>query len=219
MARNQSLIKFLTLCVLLKLSCSQPYANDFPYMKYGFKSEGMISDTDGNRYLKNNLRDRDDRLKSSNDKALSYNLDSDQNEHNINQLKRGGSTDNLTHLQGENFENDKTHKRKHIKSGFQNSYHKDENGSRSSFYEDSDDTGGKVVYDKRHGTRGDNQENQFQEGLSLFLVFTRFLQIFNKVWKMESQKTVMMAVELATTAETWSIRIVIMLRIMVGKLK
>lgn len=137
MARNQSLIKFLTLCVLLKLSSSQPYANDFPYMKYGFKSEGMHSDTDGNRYLKNNLRDRDDRLKSSNDKALSYNLDSDQNEHNINQLKRGGSTDNLTHLQGENFENDKTHKRKHVKSGFVNSYHKDENGSRSSFYEDS----------------------------------------------------------------------------------
>lgn len=87
--------------------------------------------------MKKNLRDRDDRLKHNLDTGLAYNLDSDKNEHDLKQIKRGGSTDNLTHVQGENFETDKSHKRKHIKSGFQNSYHKDENGSRSSFYEDS----------------------------------------------------------------------------------
>lgn len=133
----ERIVKIYILCLLLDLSSSQPYANDFPHIKYGFKKEGSFSDSDGNRFLKNNLRDRDDRLKANTDTGLSYNLDSNQNEHNINQIKRGGSTDNLTHVQGENYENDKTHKRKHIKSGFTNSYHKDENGSRSSFYEDS----------------------------------------------------------------------------------
>lgn len=162
--KEKNLVIFLVFCAV-ELSFSQPYANDYPYQKYGFKAEGSHSESDGSRFMKNNLRDRDDRLKHNLDTGLTYNLDSNKNEQHLNQIKRGGSTDNLTHVQGENFETDKSHKRKHIKSGFHNSYHKDENGSRSSYYEDSDDTGGKVIYDKRHGTRGDNQEAQFTEGL------------------------------------------------------
>ncbi|KAL7029408.1 hypothetical protein ACKWTF_006231 [Chironomus riparius] len=157
----------LIFVIFLNIQCSftQPYANDYPYKKYAYQIEGSAGGSDGSRYYKNNLRDRDGRLKANADIGSSFNLDADKNEHDLNQLKRGGSTDNLTHVQGEDFETDKSHKRKHIKSGFQNSYHKDENGSRTSYYEDSDDTGGKVIYDKRHGQRGDNQESQFNEGL------------------------------------------------------
>jgi hypothetical protein len=154
----------LVLCIV-RNSLTQPYANDYPYQKYGFNREATRADTDATRFFKNNLRDQDGRLKVNSDTGLSYHLDSNKNHHDVNQIKRGGSTDNLTHVQGEDFETDKSHKRKHIKSGFQNSYHKDENGSKSSYYEDSDDTGGKVVYDKRHGTRGDQQDLTFQEGL------------------------------------------------------
>lgn len=162
MDKVSSLVIILVLCIAKD---SFQYANDFPYQKYGFNRESSQADTDGTRYMKNNLRDQGGRLKANTDTGLTYNLDSNRNNHDLHQIKRGGSTDNLTHVQGEDFETDKSHKRKHIKSGFQNSYHKDENGSRSSFYEDSDDTGGKVVYDKRHGTRGDQQDQQYTEGL------------------------------------------------------
>ena len=159
-----ALVIIFVMCIVEK-SQPHPYANEYPYQKYGFNHESSLSDSDGTRYMKNNLRDQGGKLKANTDTGLTYNLDSNTNKHDLHQTKRGGSTDNLTHTQGEDFETDKSHKRKHIKSGFQNSYHKDENGSRSSFYEDSDDTGGKVVYDKRHGTTGDQADTQFTEGL------------------------------------------------------
>jgi hypothetical protein len=155
----------IVLCVVRNSLSQPPYANDYPYQKYGFNREASQTDTDGTRYMKNNLRDQGGHKKANTDRGLTYHLDSNQNNHDLNQVKRGETTDNLTHVQGEDFETDKSHKRKHIKSGFQNSYHKDENGSKSSYYEDSDDTGGKVVYDKKHGTRGDQQDSQFSEGL------------------------------------------------------
>jgi Domain of unknown function (DUF4779) len=164
MEKSCAIVIFVVLCMLNDSLC-QPYANDYPYQKYGFNREASQTDTDGTRYMKNKLRDEDGRLKVNSDTGLMYHLDSTQNNQNLNQIKRGETTDNLTHVQGEDFETDKSHKRKHIKSGFQNSYHKDENGSKSSYYEDSDDTGGKTVYDKRHGTRGDQQDSTFQEGL------------------------------------------------------
>jgi hypothetical protein len=164
MEKLSAFVIFLVLSIVAKCF-SQPYANDYPYQKYGFNHEGSQSDTDSSRYMKNKLRDQDGRLKVNSDTGLTYHLDSNKNNHDLQQTKRGGTTDNLTHVQGEDFETDKSHKRKHIKSGFTNSYHKDENGSRSSYYEDSDDTGGKTVYDKRHGTRGDQQDSHFTEGL------------------------------------------------------
>lgn len=164
MMDKANLVIVLVLC-LVRNSLSQPYANDYPYQKYGFNHEGSQSDTDTSRYLKNNLRDQGGHKKVNSDTGLTYHLDSDKNYKDFSQNKRGESTDNLTHVQGEDFETDKSHKRKHVKSGFQNSYHKDENGSRSSFYEDSDDKGGKVIYDKKHGTRGDQLDSQYNEGL------------------------------------------------------
>ncbi|CRK90540.1 CLUMA_CG004244, isoform A [Clunio marinus] len=154
----------LVLCIV-NVSLSKPYANDYPYQKYGYNHESSAGDNDEARYIKSKLYDEGGRLKANSDTGLTYHLDSNTNKHNLHQLKRGSSTDNLKHEQGENFETDKSHKRKHVKSGFQNSYHKDENGSRSSYYEDSDDTGGKTVYDKKHGTRGDQQDSEYNEGL------------------------------------------------------
>lgn len=164
MEKAFSLKIFLVLCIL-RNCLSRPYANDFPYQKYGYTLGATHADADSAKYLKSNLRDQDGRLKANTDTGLSYHLDSNTNKHDVQQVKRGGATDNLTHIQGADIETDKSHKRKHVKSGFQNSYHKDENGSKSSYYEDSDDTGGKTVYDKRHGTSGDQQESQFTEGL------------------------------------------------------
>ena len=146
--------------VILTVICeiNGQYANEYPYQKYALSSGGSqmdsLMDSDGARYLKNNLRDHGGKLKANTDTGNFYNVENTRNGHDMNQVKHGGTSDNLTHIQGEDFETDKSHKRKHIKSGFQNSYHKDENGSKSSFYEDSDDQGGKVVYDKRHGIRG-----------------------------------------------------------------
>lgn len=155
----------LVLCIVNR-SLTQPYANDYPYQKYAYNQlESSQADADGTRYMKNNIHDKGGRLKSISNSGLYYNLDSDVNKHDLQQTKQGSSTDKLTHDQGEDFETDKSHKRKHVKSGFQNSYHKDENGSKSSYYEDSDDTGGKTVYDKRHGTRGDQQDQVYTEGL------------------------------------------------------
>lgn len=155
----------IVVCCAVRDSFAQPYANDYPHQKYGYNHESTQSDNDNSRYMKNKLRDMGGRLKANTDTGLTYNLDSNTNKHDLQQTKRGGSTDNLTHVQGEDYETDKTHKRKHVKSGFTNSYHKDENGSKSSYYEDSDDTGGKTVYDKKHGTRGDQQDTQYNEGL------------------------------------------------------
>lgn len=164
MDKASAFVIILVVCIVSD-ALSQPYANDYPYQKYGFNREASQSDSDGTRYSKNNLRDQGGHKKANTDTGLTYHLDSNKNHHDLNQVKRGETTDNLTHVQGEDFENDKSHKRKHIKSGFQNSYHKDENGSKSSYYEDSDDTGGKVTYDKKHGTRGDQQDSQYSEGL------------------------------------------------------
>lgn len=164
MDQKCAFVVFLVLCIV-KNAFSQPYANDYPHQKYGFNHESSQADNDESRYTKNKLRDQGGRLKANTDTGLTYNLDSNTSKHDLQQTKRGGTTDNLTHVQGEDYETDRNHKRKHIKSGFTNSYHKDENGSRSSFYEDSDDKGGKTVYDKKHGTRGDNQDSQYTEGL------------------------------------------------------
>lgn len=168
------LARSLILVLFLWCECfGKPYANDYPYKKYRYANDFITggghaesgSELDGSSFLKNNLRDQGGKLAAATDIGNFYNLENQMNGHSVNQLKKGSSTDNLKHVQGEDFETDKSHKRKHIKSGFSNSYHKDENGSKTSYYEDSDDKGGKVVYDKRHGTKGDQQENEFTEGV------------------------------------------------------
>lgn len=164
------LIVFL---VIFKLIDGQsPYANEYPYKKYGYDLGISVggsrldsnTDSDGSGFFKNRMRVAGGKINNLQDAGKFYNLENLQNGHDLSQSKKGATTDNLTHVQGEDFETDKSHKRKHIKSGFQNSYHKEENGSKSSYYEDSDDQGGKVVYDKRHGTKGDQHDTVYREG-------------------------------------------------------
>lgn len=88
------------------------YANDFPYQKYGFNRESARSgsDSEGSRFLNNKLRDNDNRLKANSDFGRLHNLDSQQNAHNLQNFRRGNAHDNLTHIQGQNSETDKSHK-------------------------------------------------------------------------------------------------------------
>lgn len=52
------------------------------------------------------------------------------------------------------------HKKGHHKSGFRNSYHKEENGSQSSYYDDSDDQGGEYLLNKKHGAYSDDSSSK-----------------------------------------------------------
>uniref|UniRef100_A0A1B0CUW0 Putative conserved secreted protein n=1 Tax=Lutzomyia longipalpis TaxID=7200 RepID=A0A1B0CUW0_LUTLO len=141
-----------------------PYANDFPYVSYGYEG-GASGSADASGFVQNQLSDKGNNLKAAQDVSKFYNLENVSNGHNLAHEKQGASTDTLKHTTGEDFETDKKHNRKHVKSGFHNTYHKDESGSNSSYYEDSDDRGGKLVYDKRHGTKGDAHDSQYRENL------------------------------------------------------
>lgn len=73
--------------------------------------------------------------------------------------------DNKHHIQENNYNNEKFqkqggesvenigkqagHKKGHHKSGFKNSYHKEESGSKSSYYDDSDDQGGEYFLNSK----------------------------------------------------------------------
>lgn len=147
------------------------YANNYPYSAYeyatngGSSSSGARGAADTNAYVKNQQHDVGNNVRSTEDTAKFYNKDNAVKGHDITQLKSGNSIDDTKRVTGENFETDKSHNRKHVKSGFRNTYNKDESGSNSSFFEDSDDRGEKLVYDKRHGTRGDAYDTTFRENL------------------------------------------------------
>lgn len=99
----------------LEIYAFSPYANSYPHdqygtQKFGFNREGAQSGSDGSRFFKNKLYDKDGRLKTNSDIGSVYNLDSNLNSQHTNNLRRGGSQDNLTHIQGQNFEADKSHK-------------------------------------------------------------------------------------------------------------
>ncbi|GAB0096302.1 uncharacterized protein DMENIID0001_117930 [Sergentomyia squamirostris] len=141
-----------------------PYANDYPYVSYGYENNAQGA-TDASGYVQNALSDKGNNIKAAQDISKFHNLENISNGHTLKHDKQGTSSDSLRHTTGEDFETDKKHNRQHVKSGFHNTYHKDESGSNSSYYEDSDDRGGKLVYDKRHGTKGDAHDSQYQEGL------------------------------------------------------
>lgn len=141
-----------------------PYANDYPY-NYEYGKNNRNTEGDENRFLANKLSDESTNRKAAAEAAKFFNMENETKNHNLAHSKNGAASNSLKETTGEDYENDKSHKRKHIKSGFHNTYSKDESGSNSSFYEDSDDRGGKLVYDKRHGVRGDANDSRYQEGL------------------------------------------------------
>lgn len=157
--------------LIINVNCGpSPYANSYPY-NGGFSIAGGNSglenheSTDASGFIKNRLSDQGNALKQSQDVGKFYNLENESKGHDIAHNKQGISTDKTHHTTGENFETDKSHNRNHIKSGFHNSYHKDESGNNSSYYENSDDRGGKIIYDKKQGTRGDAYDSKFNEGV------------------------------------------------------
>ncbi|KAJ8910574.1 hypothetical protein NQ315_011243 [Exocentrus adspersus] len=57
-----------------------------------------------------------------------------------------------------------SHKKGHHKSGFQNHYHKDEQGSNSSFFDDGADEGDQYVYNTQKGTYGNMGQGRHRTG-------------------------------------------------------
>lgn len=145
-----------------------PYANNFPYKTYsisGTTGEDAEGRSDRSAFTKNQMTDRGNDLNSALDVSKYYNTENASKGHDLTQSKNGASTDLKKHTIGEDFETDKSHNRKQIKSGFRNSYHKDESGNNSSYYEDSDDHGGKLIYNKRHHHGGDVYDSKYNEGV------------------------------------------------------
>lgn len=54
------------------------------------------------------------------------------------------------------------HKKGHHKSGYSTSYHKDESENNSSYFDDSDDEGGHIVYDSRNNAGSQNSADRFR---------------------------------------------------------
>ncbi|XP_049548289.1 uncharacterized protein LOC125959504 [Anopheles darlingi] len=162
-----------------------PYADDFPYHAYRPPTSGpsaeqkmLLRISDSTSSIKgsgiesaSNTRDnRKDEafgeagsINSAKDAVRFHQLDNYLDGHRLLDASKGSAVDKMKHLSGENFETDKSHNRKYIKSGFSNTYHKDENGSKSSYYEDSDDRGGKQVYDNRHNFRNDHLDKLYNQ--------------------------------------------------------
>lgn len=156
----------ILLTVISVINCL-PYANDYPHQKYSYAS-GNLNDereegADIARSFKNEQLDTGNDLKSAQDISKFSNTENSSKEHDVANIKQGSTVDINKHTVGENLETDKSHNRKQVKSGFHNSYSKDETGNNSSFYEDSDDRGGKLVYNKRHKHGDDTYDSKFND--------------------------------------------------------
>ncbi|XP_058063503.1 uncharacterized protein LOC131213478 [Anopheles bellator] len=174
----------LVLLMLAVMATGSPYADDFPYHAYrppqdtfptggkahgtsmsgaSSKGGGTEGTADGRDFRKDQAFDETGSINSANDAVRYHKLDNQLNGQRVLDTSKGTTVDKVKHLAGENFEADKTHNRKHIKSGFSNSYHKDESGSKSSYYEDSDDRGGKQVFDNRQNLRNDYADKLYSQ--------------------------------------------------------
>ncbi|XP_057660367.1 uncharacterized protein DDB_G0283357-like [Diorhabda carinulata] len=69
-----------------------------------------------------------------------------------NFFNKGGTADN-------SFEDKKVHQKGHQRNGFHNSYHKDEVGSNSSFYDSGSDEGGQHIRKSDSGSYGNAMED------------------------------------------------------------
>lgn len=150
------------------------YANRFPYDNdnsgHSFQGKAVEDRSHGaaggeHRIFSNNKHlDKATDVKAAQDFGKYSQFENNSNNHEFDEIKNSNNIDLNKHSIGEDFENDKSHNRKHIKSGFRNTYHKDESGSNSSFYEDSDDRGGRVTYDKKFGTKNNENDAKYHEG-------------------------------------------------------
>ncbi|KFB36803.1 AGAP000734-PA-like protein [Anopheles sinensis] len=179
-------VVLLVLALVGSGAVAYPYADDFPYHLHpvhrnppavgqggkkvllgssGAKgaSGGGEGASDARDHSKDHAFEEAGGINSASDAVRYHQLDNQLNGHRVVDANKGSTVDKVKHLAGENFEADKSHNRKHVKSGFSNSYHKDESGSKSSYYEDSDDRGGKQVYDNRHNLRNDYADKLYSQ--------------------------------------------------------
>ncbi|XP_055587098.1 uncharacterized protein LOC129739642 [Uranotaenia lowii] len=158
------------------LAGGYPYADSYPYSATALVTESKLLKGISNKasiegakdvrdFAHDHVNDQGGRINSAADAVRYHALDNQINGHRIADSSKGGSVDKIKHLAGEKFETDKSHNRKQIKSGFSNSYHKDESGSKSSFYEDSDDHGGKQIFDNRQNLRDNYNDHLYNKEL------------------------------------------------------
>ncbi|XP_050074783.1 uncharacterized protein LOC126562348 [Anopheles maculipalpis] len=180
----QTLLVVTVAALCVEHIVAYPYADDFPYQVHGRpvsvasasggsgvkklvsgSSKGASGEggSDARDHRKEHAFDEAGSIGSASDAVRYHQLDNQLDGHRVLDASKGSTVDKVKHLAGENFEADKSHNRKHIKSGFSNSYHKDESGSKSSYYEDSDDHGGKQVYDNRHNQRNDYADKLYSQ--------------------------------------------------------
>ncbi|KAL9695759.1 hypothetical protein quinque_015044 [Culex quinquefasciatus] len=166
--------------ILAEVIVAYPYANGYPYssspvlaavvgtkVTVGGSAKGV---TGGVKDLRDFHRDHvfegGDKINSAADAVRYHALDNVVNGHRMADSSKGGSVDKVKHLAGENFEADKSHNRKQIKSGFSNSYHKDEKRQqRVRTTRTPDDRGGKQVYDNRHNLRNNYNDHLYNKEL------------------------------------------------------
>uniref|UniRef100_A0A8W7PW34 Uncharacterized protein n=1 Tax=Anopheles coluzzii TaxID=1518534 RepID=A0A8W7PW34_ANOCL len=142
----------LGLVCRLAIAYAYPYADDFPYQVHGrpiatvsggSSSAGVKKlvagssqdargegGSDARDHRKEHAFDEAGSIGSASDAVRYHQLDNQLDGHRVVDASKGSTVDKVKHLAGENFEADKSHNRKHIKSGFSNSYHKDESGSK-----------------------------------------------------------------------------------------
>lgn len=79
---------------------------------------------------------------------------------------QGGYNDQAFHEQGEgsiaDAENKKGHSKGHQKTGFHNTYHKDESGSNSSYFDNGKDEGGDYQHNTKRGNAGNSAARRNQ---------------------------------------------------------
>ncbi|XP_058443103.1 probable serine/threonine-protein kinase clkA [Malaya genurostris] len=164
------------LCLIgLQLVAAQTYANSYPYSTAIITESKLLKGISGKTsnqggknlrdFNRDHVYDEGGKINSGADAVRYHALDNQLNGHRIADSSKGGSVDKVKLLTGENFEADKSHNRKQVKSGFSNSYHKDENGSKTSYYEDSDDRGGKQVFDNRQNVRNNYNDHLYDKEL------------------------------------------------------
>lgn len=142
-----------------------PYADQFERSESGGHSATSIDETgDRNIFYKDQAQDKANKVQANEDVRKFVNNENLSKQHHSDSGKNGHSLEDKRHAVGEDYETDKSHNRKETKTGFHTTYSKDERGTNSSFYEDTDDHGGKLVYDKRHDAHGNILDANFREG-------------------------------------------------------
>lgn len=142
-----------------------PYADQFERSSSDSHAATSTDEAgDRNSFYKNQAQHKANDVQANKDLRKFANNENQSKQHHLDSAKMAHSLEDKRHAVGEDYETDKSHNHKETKTGFHTTYSKDERGMNSSFYDDSDDHGGKLVYDKRHDAHGNVLNANFREG-------------------------------------------------------